>query len=114
MAVEYPNANFVGIDLSIDPNGIIDDTSIIRHIPKNCQFKNIDVLKEIPLPPSSFDYIFQRFVYTVYTLDKVGPKFKELVGLLKPGGYMELVEYDLYPKQMGPKYALLTSVCNFF
>ncbi|KAI9307992.1 hypothetical protein BJ944DRAFT_157022 [Cunninghamella echinulata] len=107
MAVEYPNATFVGIDIAINPDGTINDTDNIRLIPKNCQFQQIDILKEIILPPNSFDYIYQRFLYTVYSLNQVESKFKEFVGLLKPGGYMELVEYDLHPKQIGPKFTLI-------
>lgn len=114
MAVEYPNATFVGIDIAINPDGTINDTDNIRLIPKNCQFQHIDVLKEIILPPNSFDYIYQRFLYTVYSLNQVESKFKEFVSLLKPGGYMELVEYDLHPKQIGPKFTLIIKACRFF
>ncbi|KAI8073021.1 hypothetical protein BC940DRAFT_290352 [Gongronella butleri] len=103
MAAEYPNALFTGVDLLTVANQ--------QHIPRNCEFKTLDILCPLlpTLVPESFDFIYQRFMFNTYEMnDARKKKFREFVQLLKPGGYIELVEPDFIPRQAGPKY---TSLC---
>ncbi|CAO3589309.1 unnamed protein product [Absidia cylindrospora] len=112
MANEYPTATFTGIDiLEVSPDALSPPSQHLPlHIPTNCHFKKIDVLQDIDLPSGSFDHVYQRFMFTVYQMDEsIQRKFMELANLLKPGGYMELIEPDMIPKQAGPKYTLLSN-----
>ncbi|CAO3598545.1 unnamed protein product [Absidia cylindrospora] len=116
MAAEFPQATFTGIDIvDIGPmaDSLPSPTSaslLPRHIPANCHFKKVDVLQNIDLPCATFDHIYQRFMFNVYQMDEsIQPKFLELAGLLKPGGYIELIEPDMIPKKAGPKYTLLAN-----
>jgi hypothetical protein len=112
MANEYPSTTFTGIDvLEVSPDAISSPPPHLPlHIPTNCHFKKIDVLQKIDLAPGSFDYVYQRFMFTVYQMDdSMQDKFTELANLLKPGGFMELIEPDMIPKQAGPKYTLLSN-----
>jgi hypothetical protein len=68
------------------------------------------VLQPLDLTPASFDFVYQRFMFNVYPMDgSLDSKFKELAGLLKPGGWMEWIEPDMIPHQAGPKYTILTN-----
>ncbi|KAI8093519.1 S-adenosyl-L-methionine-dependent methyltransferase [Halteromyces radiatus] len=116
MAAEFPNANFTGIDIQeVNPvaNPISPPSALPGQLPSNCQFKRIDVLLDIGLPLASFDHIYQRFMFNVYRMDAFRQsKFLELVDLLKPGGYIELIEPDMIPRQVGPKYSRLASAVS--
>ncbi|KAI8337740.1 hypothetical protein BC941DRAFT_352855 [Chlamydoabsidia padenii] len=119
MANEYPNAHFTGIDILdfdyLNASSTDEDNNVVlpRHVPANCQFKQVDVLQSIDLPTASFDHVFQRFMFNVYPMDgSMQHKFKELAGLVKPGGYMEFIEPDTMPRRAGPKYTLLAGVFN--
>ncbi|KAG0173245.1 hypothetical protein DFQ28_010262 [Apophysomyces sp. BC1034] len=72
-------------------------------------FDNLDVhvlnVKEqpLPFPDNSFDLIIQRLVTASYTLSDWKRVLKELMRVLKPGGYIQLVEIDYLSHQLGPK-----------
>ncbi|ORX60540.1 hypothetical protein DM01DRAFT_1281254, partial [Hesseltinella vesiculosa] len=111
IATEYPNATFVGVDV-LPVMAVMGQ----QKLPPNCEFKMVDILQPFPpiLVPDSYDFIYQRFMFNIYDMnDSRKTKFREIVKLLKPGGYVELVEPDFVPRQAGPKYtALCCSLIN--
>ncbi|KAI9497853.1 S-adenosyl-L-methionine-dependent methyltransferase [Zychaea mexicana] len=105
MANDYPNARFHGIDMFKLP-----EPEDGLHIPPNLHFDKANILQGILRPNDSFDYIHQRAMLHAYHGDDIAYVMRELMRLLKPGGWLELVEYDLVPKRAGPLFARLFDV----
>ncbi|CAG8691679.1 5121_t:CDS:2 [Cetraspora pellucida] len=103
--VGFPKAHFTGVDfVPIQPN---------ENKLENVTFVHINALEGLPFKDNTFDYIFQRFLVVSYPRDKWDFIISELVRVLKPGGYLELMEDDLEPGNMGPvTNKLATSILN--
>ncbi|KAG0192846.1 hypothetical protein DFQ28_007456 [Apophysomyces sp. BC1034] len=88
MSTEFPNSTFIGIDhQSFFPREIK---------PKNCLFRSCDVTQlPLPFPDNSIDYIFQRDLNWGLLAHMWSPLVKEYLRILKPGGWLELMEADL-------------------
>ncbi|KAG0740040.1 hypothetical protein G6F57_010620 [Rhizopus arrhizus] len=88
MAVQFPNVHFIGIDHS---------TLYPQHIkPKNCRFLTLDRNDaSLPFEDASVDYIFQRDANWELKDDAWEPLIQEYFRILKPGGWIELVEADI-------------------
>ncbi|KAJ2956740.1 hypothetical protein NQZ79_g7452 [Umbelopsis isabellina] len=95
VATAYPNCEIVGIDL-VCP-GVGDQT-----LPKNCSFKTVNVLEGLMFNNETFDYIFIRNM----TLELGEQGYQDLVDdayrILKPGGYLEIVEPNMQLRNAGP------------
>ncbi|KAI9366264.1 S-adenosyl-L-methionine-dependent methyltransferase [Pilaira anomala] len=87
MGENYPQSKFYGIDASrVFPEDIK---------PANVDFVIGNIAKHIPFPDNTFDYIHQRLLFLGLTNNDWENALKELFRVLKPGGYIELVEPDL-------------------
>ncbi|KAI9498012.1 S-adenosyl-L-methionine-dependent methyltransferase [Zychaea mexicana] len=88
MATEFPRSTFIGIDrVSNYPRDIK---------PKNCIFRTCSVQNlPLPFPDNSVDYIFQRDLNWDLQAHQWSPLVREFLRVLKPGGWIELVEPDL-------------------
>ncbi|CAG8700309.1 24566_t:CDS:2, partial [Dentiscutata erythropus] len=94
MSTNYPRAKFIGIDISpVQPDFIK---------PKNAEFITANALETLPFDNNTFDYIFQRILYVRIPGKDWPSVVNELVRVLKPGGYIELIENDFQYKSMGP------------
>ncbi|KAF7728640.1 hypothetical protein EC973_005677 [Apophysomyces ossiformis] len=85
MSTEFPNSTFIGIDCqSVFPRDIK---------PKNCLFRTCDVTQlPLPFPDNSVDFIFQRDLNWHLLAYMWSPLVKEYLRILKPGGWLELME----------------------
>ncbi|CAG8450175.1 9280_t:CDS:2 [Racocetra fulgida] len=88
MAYDYPNSHFIGIDINpMFPKEIK---------PRNVEFEEADVLEDLPYADESFDFIVIRNMITSFTVHDWESKiWKELIRVLKPGGYIETKNIDL-------------------
>jgi len=94
MSSDYPNSKFTGIE---------KQSSILPTIhPFNTRFIYHDVVDGIPFHPNSFDYIHMRCMALCFTELRYEQIIKESVELLKPGGFLELCEAEIYLHNMGP------------
>ncbi|RHZ83326.1 hypothetical protein Glove_97g95 [Diversispora epigaea] len=94
MASDYPNTQFTGLDISpIQPSEIK---------PQNANFIKANLLNKLPFENDTFDYIFQRFLFLALPKDRWPDVINELTRVLKPGGYLELVEINPTAFQLGP------------
>nr|CAG8553010.1 9364_t:CDS:2 [Entrophospora candida] len=103
MAEEYPNANFVGIDISpIFPNEYDSNK------PTNVAFLKFDALSEsgLPFPDDTFDFVYQKFMGLFINENKWMKHIEELIRITKPGGWIEIMDIDPFPYDAGP---ILTS-----
>ncbi|CAG8437306.1 9831_t:CDS:2 [Dentiscutata heterogama] len=94
MATTYPTIDVVGLDISpLQPTQIK---------PKNFTYVKANVLEEIPFEDSTFDFVYQRFMSYAYTKDEWPSAINELVRILKPGGFIELMEPSPELFDLGP------------
>ncbi|CAB4377447.1 unnamed protein product [Rhizophagus irregularis] len=97
MAKEYHPTNiYIGIDiLPILP----DENSRLS----NTGFIQCDLLDGIPFPDSTFDFVCERFlIYPDLTDSQWKYLFSEIKRVLKPGGYLEIMEYRIGYDNPGP------------
>ncbi|KAF9102135.1 hypothetical protein BGX27_011169 [Mortierella sp. AM989] len=95
MAHEFPKADVYGVDISaIFPAEIK---------PSNCHFQLCNILEGLPFPDNYFDFIYQRLL--VYALSPAQRKQvnTELLRILKPEGFLQLVESDGIVYNAGPE-----------
>ncbi|RIA88619.1 S-adenosyl-L-methionine-dependent methyltransferase [Glomus cerebriforme] len=88
MAREYPQATFVGIDMS----PLFPDA---KNTPSNVLFLQHNLNNGIPFPNETFDFVFQRFLCNNVVLDKWKIYVKEMIRVTKSGGWLEFFEFEL-------------------
>ncbi|KAH7058530.1 S-adenosyl-L-methionine-dependent methyltransferase [Linnemannia elongata] len=95
MAREFPKAEIHGVDISaIFPT---------EGNPPNCNFQLCNILDGLPFPDNHFDFIYQRLL--VYALSPAQRRQVnvELLRVLKPEGFLQLVESDGIVYNPGPQ-----------
>ncbi|CAG8573953.1 2822_t:CDS:2 [Ambispora gerdemannii] len=96
MANDYTLSQFTGVDISATfPNSVK---------PMNVNFEQCDVVNEkLPFETDTFDLIHVRFMGSCFTevewSERVIP---DLFRVLKPGGYIEIMDLDMKAMNEGP------------
>ncbi|KAI9244286.1 S-adenosyl-L-methionine-dependent methyltransferase [Phascolomyces articulosus] len=105
LAQAYPQCHVIGMDI-VPPN---NDASGLSHksIPKNVTYTYGDVLAPLKYKEEQFDYIYQRDIAHIMPMHKWPSLIHEFYRILRPGGQVELVEYDLLFRNPGPVLALV-------
>ncbi|KAI8646138.1 hypothetical protein BD408DRAFT_360305 [Parasitella parasitica] len=96
LSMKYPQIQVIGVDSD-------DMFPSKRNLPSNCQllvYNVLDGLKEFP--EASFDVIHIRFMVLSFTTSQYPQVVKDCWRLLKPGGYIEILETDLTIHSPGP------------
>ncbi|KAF0449617.1 S-adenosyl-L-methionine-dependent methyltransferase [Gigaspora margarita] len=84
IATTYPLSQVIGLDISsYQPTQIK---------PRNFEFIRANAQEGLPFDNNTFDFVFQRFLFIGYTIEKWPYVINEIVRVLKPGGYLELCE----------------------
>ncbi|KAI8974692.1 S-adenosyl-L-methionine-dependent methyltransferase [Pilobolus umbonatus] len=105
MAETYPNSTFHGIDISF--------LNTEEENRPNLTLQICNAAKDVPFEDDSFDYIHQRLLVFALTKDLWEGALKNHFRILKPGGYIELVETNTNCFQMGPEMTQMQSaLCN--
>ncbi|GAA5811118.1 hypothetical protein MFLAVUS_004547 [Mucor flavus] len=76
MAKEYPNSEFRGVD------------------PDNCEFVIGNITETLPYKDDTFDFIHQRILLVGLANSNWDKCLKELLRVLKSGGYIEIIDTD--------------------
>ncbi|KAJ3130542.1 hypothetical protein HK098_000107 [Nowakowskiella sp. JEL0407] len=105
VAESFPLAQLYGVDMA---QSLFEGVEVLP----NMQFFTGDVMGRLPFEDNTFDGVFQRLLIFALPKDKWDYVMNELVRVLKPGGYLELVEPDPLPLQMGPNYSKLCNSLN--
>ncbi|KAJ1535676.1 hypothetical protein HK096_002100, partial [Nowakowskiella sp. JEL0078] len=95
MAIKYPNVEFHGFDISKTLKEDIDKLPNVMFVAGN-------VLNGIPFPDNYFDFVYQRMLIGYIPKHKCDDELKELNRVVKPDGYLELVEMGPDMQRMGP------------
>ncbi|CAG8544054.1 7177_t:CDS:2 [Paraglomus brasilianum] len=87
LAKEYPNSYFVGLDLA--------PVILPEKKPDNVEFTEYNVLDGLPYKSNSFDFVFARILLSVFTRAQwTELAVPEYARVTKPGGWVELMEFD--------------------
>ncbi|CAG8539715.1 22_t:CDS:2 [Cetraspora pellucida] len=105
MAKTYPLSHFTGID-------IVNRKDVM---PSNVCIEQADVLKELQYLDCSFDYIhIKDILWSISSKDAQTKLFPELLRILKPGGWIENVEFDMKVINPGPNTKFLADALFSF
>ncbi len=96
VAEAFPRAKVFGLDL-VDNVVRKGDTA-----PTNFRFVQGDILKELPFPDMTFDFVHQRFLHAAIPAQSWPYVVLELVRVARLGGWVELAESDLVAHNPGP------------
>ena len=88
VAFDYPDAQVHGVDIS--PVNSFP-------VPGNCNFYVADVMEGLWFHDGTFDFIHSRELHSGILEDKWVDYLCEVFRLLKPGGWVQLVEMDPWP-----------------
>lgn len=90
----YPDCEVVGVDVvPIQP----------EEIPPNATFECDDVLTGLNYPDNHFDMIAASVPTVTYTLENLHVFFTEVLRLLKPGGYINCIDFVTRPQSQTTK-----------
>lgn len=95
MALEFPQADLVGIDLTLPDQEV-------STFPPNCHFQAGNVLERLPFEDNSFDFVHQRFMLFAIPQPDWPRLVSELARVTRRGGWIELVEASPFFRRMGP------------
>lgn len=84
MAVEYPEFKFIGLDMA--------DMFPTTIRPENVKFQLHNILHGLPFHDNTFDFVNMRIMLTAFLIDEWPFVIKEIYRVLKPGGFVELME----------------------
>lgn len=101
MAQLFPQATVVGCDLVEPPAGALS-------VPSNYRFVQADVLKGLPFPDQSFDFVHQRFLVLALPAHVWPGVLRELVRVARVGGWVEVVEAQVSADHAGASARQLT------
>ncbi|KAL1915872.1 uncharacterized protein VTP21DRAFT_6260 [Calcarisporiella thermophila] len=100
MASDYPNSEFIGIDVQsmMFPQELWPDL----RMPSNLKFELVDILRgPLPYPDATFDFVHQRLMNLAIPKRQWPDVIKELKRVTKPGGWIQLLEADIEPHPQG-------------
>ncbi|KAI8081991.1 S-adenosyl-L-methionine-dependent methyltransferase [Gilbertella persicaria] len=102
MTSEFPNAKIIGLDTFVT-----EDKRMKNNNSTNIVYKYGDLTTHLSLPNNYLDIIYQRDTTSILPHERWSFLFQEQLRVLKPGGYIELVEYDFRIRDPGPVLALV-------
>ena len=106
MAQMYPSAKVFALD--VDP--LMGKPSDVK-LPANYQFVEGNILKVLPYPDQCFDFVHQQLLSGSLPAASWPHVVRELVRVTRQGGWIELVETDIYMQNMGPQLQQMTTWC---
>ncbi|CAH1761936.1 1155_t:CDS:10, partial [Entrophospora sp. SA101] len=105
MSVDYPNSRIIGID----KDNIFPDQK-----PTNAQFIKCDLLDKLPFKDNHFEFVHYRGFVMWFSEADWKKGLKEALRVVKPGGYLEILESGTIPQNAGPKSnELLAALRNY-
>ncbi|WP_052890806.1 class I SAM-dependent methyltransferase [Thermogemmatispora carboxidivorans] len=94
LAHQFPQAQVVGLDL--------EQVKAATSPPPNYRFVQGDILQGLPFDDNSFDFVHQRLLVLAIPQAAWPDAVQELVRVTSPGGWVELVEASIAPKDLTP------------
>ncbi|KAF0558073.1 S-adenosyl-L-methionine-dependent methyltransferase [Gigaspora margarita] len=105
MANNYTLSHFTGIDVIIPKESVLSNVSFVQ----------ADVLDGLKYSDCSFDFIYIRdLLWYITTKDARNKLFPDLLRILKPGGWIECLEYDTEIMNTGPNTQFLIDILSSY
>ncbi|WP_069802810.1 class I SAM-dependent methyltransferase [Thermogemmatispora onikobensis] len=98
LAHQFPQAEVVGLDL--------EQVKATTSPPPNYRFVQGDILQGLPFDNNSFDFVHQRLLFLAIPQAAWPTAVQELARVTAPGGWVELVEASIAPKDLTPSGAV--------
>jgi len=99
MSTQHPLTRFFGVDIAkVFPTEIK---------PTNLEFRQCDMIQGLPFSDNYFDFVRMSLMLTSFKANQWDSIIRELVRVLKPGGYLELVEKELQAYNTGPHFEFM-------
>jgi SAM-dependent methyltransferase len=109
VANQYPKAEFVGTDL------FAKHFEQLKDLPPSITFKVQSVLDEWPAEDANkYDLVHQRYCLAQFSAEKDLGIIQRLFGLVKPGGYLQIVDANLGGFDSGDEHPGMTEAMNYF
>ncbi|KAI8812733.1 S-adenosyl-L-methionine-dependent methyltransferase [Cladochytrium replicatum] len=89
---DFPRCQFYGVDITTS-----SWADVFRRLGANIRFTQGNVLVGLPFESNTFDYVHQQGLISGIPESKWPVVIAELTRVLKPGGYLDLVEMDPLP-----------------
>lgn len=89
LAQQFPNANVFSLDIEPPQER---QSALVESQPDNCIFVEGNVLKGLPFPDGSFDFVHQRLLMGAIPGPEWPNVVRELARVTRRGGWIELVE----------------------
>ena len=106
---QYPKAELVGTDL------FAKHFEQIKELPESISFKVQSVLDEWPVEDAeAYDLVHQRYCLAQFSAEKDAAIIKRLFGLVKPGGYLQIVDANLSGFDEGEGHIGMVNAMNYF
>ena len=102
MALAFPHANVVGLDLLPPPADGAADDAVASSRPPNYVFVTGNVLERVPFADASFDYTHQRLLFAAIPRPRWPQVASELARVTRPHGWVELVEGSVGSRATSP------------
>jgi ubiquinone/menaquinone biosynthesis C-methylase UbiE len=99
MASIFPKADVVGLDVVPAP---ADGERKEETRPANYRFVAGNVLEGLSFADGSFDFVHQRLLIGALPADRWPGVVRELIRVTRRGGWVELVEANIWPENGGP------------
>ncbi|EPB89357.1 hypothetical protein HMPREF1544_03866 [Mucor circinelloides 1006PhL] len=94
MATQYKESQVLGLDLK--------PPAFQHGNPTNLRYNQTNVNEPWPMADATVDFVFQRNMYLHIQKDQWPKVLHEMFRVLKPGGYIELIEADMWHHNPGP------------
>ncbi|KAF5867498.1 putative methyltransferase domain-containing protein [Botrytis fragariae] len=105
---EFPEASFVGTDI------FQKHFEQIQNLPSAITFKVQSVMDEWPVEDqNAYDLVHQRYCLAMFNPEKESAIVKRLFGLVKSGGFIQLVDADLVSYDGGEEHPGMTRMMNY-
>jgi SAM-dependent methyltransferase len=98
LALEFPQAQVYGVDLEESKTAVESK----QERPANYHFLVGNVLKGLPFPHGTFDYVHQRALAAGIPVAQWVPEIRELIRVARPGGWVEILEGGTLFANEGP------------
>jgi SAM-dependent methyltransferase len=93
LAVEFPHANVIGLDVNLPPIDEVAQASKTSDLrPPNYTFAPGNILEGLPFKDGSFDFVHMRALITAIPHDRWPFVVSELMRVTHPGGWVESLE----------------------
>ncbi|KAI8078284.1 S-adenosyl-L-methionine-dependent methyltransferase [Gilbertella persicaria] len=95
MARLYPNSEFIGVDMA--------NVFLTEDMPPNVKFQILNAGTGLDyFEDNSFNFVFQRFLLMGFPVEQYIRSVQEMKRILKPGGYIEVMELINEYRNGGP------------